>query len=39
MIGTFKFKKDLVNSIVRKLNGVSDYKSITEFQKSSLFKY
>ena len=38
-IGTFKFKKDLVNSIVRKLNGVSDCKSITEFQQSSLFKY
>ena len=33
------FKKDLVNSIVCKFNGVSDYESITEFQKSSLLKY
>ena len=38
-ISIFKFKKDLVNSIVCKLNGDSDYKSITEFQKSSLFRY
>ena len=34
-ISIFKFKKDLV----RKLNGDSDYKSLTDVQKSSLFKY
>ena len=38
-ISIFKFKKDLVISIVRKLNGDSDYKSLTEVQKSSLFRY
>ena len=38
-ISIFKFKKDLVNSLVCKLNGDSDYKSLTEVQKSSLFKY
>ena len=32
----FKFEKDLVDSIVRNLNEVPDYKSITEFQRSSL---
>ena len=35
----FKFKKDLVNSIVRRLNGDLDYKSLTEVQKSCLFRY
>ena len=29
----------MVNSLVCKLNGDSDYKSLTEVQKSSLFKY
>ena len=38
-ISTFKFKKDLVNSIVRRLNGDLDYKSLTEVQKSCLFRY
>ena len=38
-IGMFKLKKDLVNSIVRNLNEVPDYKPITEFQRSSLLKY
>ena len=38
-IGMFKFKKDLVNSIVRNLNEVSDNKPITQFQRSSLLKY
>ena len=38
-ISIFKFKKELVNSVVCKLNGDSDYKSLTEVQKSSLFKY
>ena len=38
-IGMFKFKKHLVNSIVRNLNEVPDYKPITEFQRSSLLKY
>ena len=38
-ISLFKFKKDLVNSIVCKSNDDSDYKSLTEFQKSSLFRY
>ena len=37
-ISAFKFrKKDLVNSIVCKLNDVSDYKSLTEVQKACLF--
>ena len=39
MISIFKFKKDLVNSKVYKLNGDSDYKSLTEVQKFSLFRY
>ena len=38
-ISNFKFKKDLVNSIVCKLNDDLDYKSLTEVQKSSLFRY
>ena len=33
-ISIFKFKKDLVDSIVCKLNGDSDYRSLTEIQKS-----
>ena len=39
MIEVIKFKKNLVNSIVRKLNGVSDYKCIADFQRSLIFKY
>ena len=38
-ISTFKFKKDLVNSIVRKLNNDSGYKSLIKVQKSCLFRY
>ena len=38
-ISAFKFKKDLVNSIVCKLNGDSVYKFLTEVQKSCLFRY
>ena len=37
-IGELKFTKDLVNSIVRNLNGDLDYKHLTEFQLASLFK-
>ena len=38
-ISNFKFKKDLINSIVCKLNDDLDYKSLTEVQKYSLFRY
>ena len=38
-IGELKFTKDLVNSIVRNLNGDADYKHLTEFQLASLLKY
>ena len=38
-LSTFNFKKDLVNSIVRKLNNDSDCKSLTKVQKSCLFRY
>ena len=38
-IGELKFTKDLVNSIVRNLNGDLDYKHLTEFQLNSLLKY
>ena len=38
-IGELKFTKDLVNSIVRNLNGDLDYKHLTEFQLASLLKY
>ena len=37
-IGELKFMKDLVNSIVRNLNGDIDYKHLTEFQLASLLK-
>ena len=38
-IGELKLTKDLVNSIVRNLNGDVDYKHLTEFQLASLLKY
>ena len=37
-IGKLKFRKDLINSIVRNLNGDLDYKHLTDFQLASLLK-
>ena len=38
-IGELKFTKDLIDSIVRNLNGDLDYKHLTELQLNSLLKY